>query len=424
MSVSVDTNNIPNNKKIESPQSPIDERPDPKKSSLKEILKYSLQKFLNGFYIGYGSRSVLSLLVRIFSLLKGGKIKKVFTVAELVSEKKLIVREEAVRIGLFLGGFSGLFSLIKLLLDKYRDSKSGLHSFIAGSLASSSLIFQEQSSQRTMALYLLARVFQCAYNTAKELKYLPFTDEYTHGDSILFILSSAQIMYSWVMKPNTLPISYSKFITNTGPIVAPVLKVVKDTNRNMVVNGEEIVNFFKKQGIFAPLIDPHAKIVGCDILHPQNSSCVKHNISVFLDTARKILPLYSSLVCVPVVIFRLKKLIKEPLTIAKETGVNIIRSVSFLSAFVALYMTVICLHRKVVTKDNRFIYFIAGLVCSSSIFIEKKSRRSELALYTLPRAIDSLYLIMTEKKWLSGVKNGEVYLFIIQIHYLLYYIHF
>jgi hypothetical protein len=146
---------------------------DPTKRTFKEILQTSLQKFLNGFYIGYGSRSILSLLVRIFSLAKGGKFKSIFNVSDLVSEKKLIVREEAVRIGLFLGGFSGLFSLIKSLLDKYRVSKSGLHSFIAGSLASSSLLFQDKSSQRTLALYLLARVFQCAYNSAKELKYLP-----------------------------------------------------------------------------------------------------------------------------------------------------------------------------------------------------------------------------------------------------------
>ena len=84
-------------------------------------------------------------------------------------------------------------------------------------------------------------------------------------------------------------------------------------------------------------------------------------------------------------------------------------------------MTTICLHRKVATKDNRFIYFIAGIVCSSSIFIEKKSRRSELALYTLPRAIDSLYLIMTEKKWLSGIKNGELYLFMTSMGLIMYF---
>ena len=64
------------------------------------------------------------------------------------------------------------------------------------------------------------------------------------------------------------------------------------------MNGEEVVNFFKKRGIHAPMVNPTAKIVGCDILHPQNSSCVSHNFSVFMDTARKILPLYSSILLI------------------------------------------------------------------------------------------------------------------------------
>ena len=71
-------------KENESPGSPTELQTtlDPKKASLKEIVKFSFQKFLNGFYVGYGSRSVLSLLVRIFSLLRGGKFKSIFTVEE------------------------------------------------------------------------------------------------------------------------------------------------------------------------------------------------------------------------------------------------------------------------------------------------------------------------------------------------------
>jgi hypothetical protein len=39
---------------------------------------------------------------------------------------------------------------------------------------------------------------------------------------------------------------------------------------------------------------------------------------------------------------------------------------------------------------------LAGFVASLSLLMEKKSRRSELALYVMPRALDSLFLTLTQ----------------------------
>lgn len=69
---------------------------------------------------------------------------------------------------------------------------------------------------------------------------------------------------------------------------------------------------------------------------------------------------------------------------------------------------VICLQRKVVTKDHKLIYFLAGGVAALSALIEKKSRRSELALYTLPRAGDSLWYILVNRHILPNIKHADV----------------
>lgn len=42
--------------------------------------------------------------------------------------------------------------------------------------------------------------------------------DWPHGDTLLFAISSAQIMYAYVLRPNTLPPSYYRFIRETGPI--------------------------------------------------------------------------------------------------------------------------------------------------------------------------------------------------------------
>jgi hypothetical protein len=84
------------------------------------------------------------------------------------------------------------------------------------------------------------------------------------------------------------------------------------------------------------------------------------------------------------------------------------RSTCFLSAFVGIYQGVICLQRNIVSKDHKLVYFFAGACAALSALIEKKSRRTELALYTLPRAADSLWYILVNRHLLPNIKHAEV----------------
>ena len=43
--------------------------------------------------------------------------------------------------------------------------------------------------------------------------------------------------------------------------------------------------------------------------------------------------------------------------------------------------------------DHKFFYWIAGFICSASIYIERPHRRAELSLYVLPRAIQSIGIL-------------------------------
>lgn len=74
---------------------------------------------------------------------------------------------------------------------------------------------------------------------------------------------------------------------------------------------------------------------------------------------------------------------------------------------------VICLHRKVASKDHKLVYWVAGGIAALSVLVEKKSRRSELALYVLPRAGDSLWYISINRHLLPDIKNAEVCILLI-----------
>lgn len=68
--------------------------------------------------------------------------------------------------------------------------------------------------------------------------------------------------------------------------------------------------------------------------------------------------------------------------------------------------------------------FCKGLVASGSILIEKKTRRSELALYVMPRAVDSFVLGLMKRRWVLSFKFGEVLLFSLCMGGLMYFRYF
>ena len=43
------------------------------------------------------------------------------------------------------------------------------------------------------------------------------------------------------------------------------------------------------------------------------------------------------------------------------------------------------------------------------------------ALYTMPRALDSLYMLLVDRKWLAEIPNGDAYLGIVSLAGLMYF---
>lgn len=101
-----------------------------------------------------------------------------------------------------------------------------------------------------------------------------------------------------------------------------------------------------------------------------------------------------------------------------------VRSTSFLSAFVGIFQGVICLQRKVSTRDHKLVYWFAGGMAALSVLLEKKSRRDELALYVLPRAADSLWYILVNRHLLPDIRNAEVALFCLCTGGIMYYLEY
>ncbi|XP_065871941.1 uncharacterized protein [Euphorbia lathyris] len=400
---------------------PCDHPPD------ESCVAHAIGNLCQSFLLSYGVRVGVGILLRAFKLAKGQSYSSLLDLKQLVSEKDLIVREEACRIGLLFGGFTGSYHALRCLFRKFRRKETPVNAILAGSVAGLSVLALDDSGRRrTLALYLSARLAQCAYNSAKSKnKFHLWGSHWRHGDSLLFALACAQVMYCFVMRPESLPKAYHDFIQETGPVAQPVYKAVRESCRGGPVDVASLSAYLSKRGKLESVkLEEFPSIIPCSVIHPDTGSCLHHNANAASATFKKTFPLYFSLTLVPYVVLQLQKFMEAPTRTCWLAVRDAVRSTTFLSAFVGIFQGVICLHRKVATVDHKLVYWFAGGISALSVLLEKKSRRAELALYVLPRAGDSWWYILINRHLLPHIKNAEVALFCACMGGIMYYLEY
>jgi hypothetical protein len=125
----------------------------------------------------------------------------------------------------------------------------------------------------------------------------------------------------------------------------------------------------------------------------------------------------------PVLIFKLKQLLKSPVPILEHLITNVVRSVFFGCSIVGIIQYLICTLPKIFNGYNRAVWPIIGALSSCTIFIEAQSRRGELTLYLLPRMLETVWRIMKKKGFPIRIKYFEVLIFAVAMAILTYFLH-
>ena len=377
-----------------------------------------------GFAAAYATRAGISLAAHVVRTLRRGEARKCFDLEHLVGESSLRYREDAARFGLFAGGFAGTYSATRCWLcyvtapsggeegaetvekgaEKGADAvveRSAREPFtpesaasIAGGVAGLSVFFLKPKYRRAFSLYLLAKLAQASWASAQ--KDHPWMKErgpaaWRHTNFALFTLSSAQIMYAYVMRPDTLDPGFWNFIVNAGPIDKQTLGAVRESVRS----------------------GASAAVVGCEHTHGSTGAlwCSSHVAASSISTFKKCFPFYFSIHYVPYVVLNLSKAVQKPLSTLFRATKATVRSSTMISTYVGLYMSTVCLHRNSGLRDHRALYYLAGVVASGALLVEDEGRRTDLTLWIVPRAVDSLVLVLVHKGMLPHVANFESYLF-------------
>ena len=413
-----------------------------------------------GFILAYAARAGVSLFTHAFVCVRKRRWRDEFG-WKFFSEEGLVYREDAVRLGIFVGGFSGIYHALRALgRPSAAPTGEGAESAgtrlpggaeegawgraggglarrlqgllggpagpgLAGGLAGLVVLSQVPSRRRTLALYMLARALQCY--VAARLAAFAAGGPLSWADTVVgrlgcmpgagiaaWSLATAQIMYSYVMRPEALPHSYWKFIARSGPIDVRVLAAVRDTVRGRPIDAEALNAWAVQRGGRPALESDRPGCIPCSIMHPQEHSCVRHNFQSFRSTFQKTFPLYLALNVVPYVVFNLQKAAKRPHLVAAKGLFGAIRSSSFLASFVSVYQGVVCTFKQLGGDrggESKLLYWFAGVAASVTVLLENPTRRGELTLYAAPRALDAAQRMLVDRRLLPKVRHGDTALF-------------
>ncbi|KAM0936116.1 putative transmembrane protein [Dioscorea sansibarensis] len=373
-----------------------------------------------GFAIGAGLKgglALFSILARLKSRRTSGSVTR--KVGSLTNSEAIVIAvKETMRYGLFLGFFAGTFASVDELIAAIggRKRTAGWRSMLAGAIAGPSMLLTGPKTQHTsLAIYIFMRAAVLAARCGIKSKRFgkickPLT--WKHGDIFLMCLSSSQILSAYILKQDSLPSSYKSFLNKHGGKDLVILQGIKDIASGMpFTNLQAVEKYYKSVGVDIKL-DSNMK-VPCSIVHG-NQSCSGHVLSFLLQAYGRALPVYLPVYLIPALIVHRQGLLKRPYTILGKSLLGTARSSLFLSAYCASAWAWTCLLFRLLERCNIPMVAMGTFPTGLALLIEKKSRRIEISLYCLARAIESFFTCMADAglcPQASKLKRSDVLVF-------------
>jgi hypothetical protein len=225
-------------------------------------------------------------------------------------------------------------------------------------------------------------------------QYLPY---WQHAEAAMFGLVNGPIMYAFLLDPEVMDPGYYRWILGMGAVTHDGLdKTLRVRRRHLETTGE--------------LLPFHA----CQP-HYHEGPCVPYcTYDWFLGLGRAF-KIYAPVHILPVLLFKQKKLIKEPKTVLYELARALLLSCMFLSSYQYIVKQSQCLIRNAIQSDTSQQAFLGGLLTGFACLFERPSRVSELMLYCVPKSLQVIWLFGRKhySSWVKPVPWFEVPLFMI-----------
>ncbi|KIH93489.1 hypothetical protein SPBR_04176 [Sporothrix brasiliensis 5110] len=226
-------------------------------------------------------------------------------------------------------------------------------------------------------------------------------------DPAIFSMSSGLVMWAWFYAPSRLPHAYNKWITSAAAVDARLINALRLCRNNQLQYGKDLgpdarVLEGMSQDYGWPLSwgDPAVTVpFPCTMVHMDcGPSCEYHALMRMWRSWRWSMATYLPLSLLLV----LRKPNRNPRGVLKAI-LSAIRSSAFLGTFITLFFYGVCLARTRIgplilgtsvaarqTIDSGLCTAVGCGLCGWSILIERASRRKDIGLFVVPRALATM----------------------------------
>lgn len=294
-----------------------------------------------------------------------------------------------------------------------------------------------QSSTLDLTLFFTVR----ALDTIIQFIYASYSSPYLAllkrcSDIILFQLSCWRIMWCWFYKPQRLPYTYVKWITALAEMDYRLLRLIRLGKAGEYVYGKKPLSddisemgraIASNMGLEPTLGDPEfIDKLSCEIVHGKlgaSESCLVNSGRRWMKAWRRGMGIYLPVFTVPAILFNREKWINSPIKTLFHILIGSSRSAAFLSTFVALTWSGVCMGRSTVVHDllnrlstspvsttymdSNFAPQVGSFLAGWSIIIENKKRRGEMALYVAMRALYAAIDQILPARLLKNIKRHQ-----------------
>ncbi|KAH9824967.1 hypothetical protein DFH28DRAFT_878051 [Melampsora americana] len=294
-----------------------------------------------------------------------------------------------------------------------------------------------QSSTLDLTLFFTVR----ALDTIIQFIYASYSSPYLAllkrcSDIILFQLSCWRIMWCWFYKPQRLPYTYVKWITALAEMDYRLLRLIRLGKAGKFHYGKKPLSYDVSEmgraiasdmGLEPMLGDPQfIDKLSCEIVHGKlgaSDSCLVNSGRRWMKAWRRGMGIYLPVFTVPAILFNREKWINSPVKTLSHILIGSSRSAAFLSTFVALTWSGVCMGRSTAAHallnllssspvsttymDSNFAPQIGSFLAGWSIMIENKKRRGEMALYVAMRALYAAIDQILPARLLKNIKRHQ-----------------
>ncbi|KAF9918365.1 hypothetical protein BX616_009158 [Lobosporangium transversale] len=426
--------------------------------------KTCTQNVTRGFFKTWAIGYVAKYLIAVLPALLTGKAFKNPNIL------KKSGGSDTIRFAFFLSSFISTYKGVLCTMRQFRPDHEGdrLNAFVAGSVAGLTLTLDKNKSRRTaLTLYIFTRSIQfgssyamkkwAEYRDAKRSRNrLALRDAVERSGekqelitrngwddilakvmtvsaaTILMSLTASVNLYSCVIEPEALPRSYWNFLMQHsglpqkfGPMFPPLMETFKAQYNILkeLPGGMENVGIPKgisSRDFVAENMSPniatlipahlHHDFQLCALLHPL-TPCSAHALDVITGEFGRALKMYGTLNFIVTLVFQHKKLATQPKEVAHRYVKSTLRSCLFLTTYVLAAFYVPCLMRKIFKKEFLGTYLVNGLIAGLAVLIEAPGRQMELALYCLPRALETAWNLLLKRGLVRNISHGDIALF-------------